>query len=111
MMAVGLAVVICWIFAAPGAVVISGMVTRKENGYISVAGPATNYLLGLIFFGLLYLYPAWSHIFSIGFQVNMWLGLFNLIPFGPLDGLKVFHGNKALWGAMVLVGVVFVFLV
>src|SRR3989344_7590074 len=48
-LAVGLAVFIGFIFAAPGAVMISGMITRKENGLISAAGPATNYVLAMIF--------------------------------------------------------------
>ena len=57
MLALGLAVLIGVIFAAPGAVMISGMVTRKENGYISVAGPLTNYILGVIFLLLLFVFP------------------------------------------------------
>lgn len=108
-LAVGLAVMVGFIFAAPGAVMISGMVTRKENGIISVAGPLTNYVLGLIFLGLLLFYPAYGSIFSIGFGINMWLGLFNLIPFGPLDGAKVFHWNKVVWGLMAAIGILFVF--
>lgn len=108
-LAVGLAVLVGFIFAAPGAVMISGMVTRKENGHISVAGPLTNYILAFIFLGLLYLFPAWNLPFSIGFSINMWLGLFNLIPFGPLDGLKIFHWNKIVWTAMAVIGILFVF--
>jgi len=108
-LALGLAVVVGFIFAAPGAVMISGMITRKENGIVSVAGPLVNYVLGLLFLGLVFLVPAWANIFMIGFSINMWLGLFNLIPFGPLDGYKVFHWSKAVWGVMVVFGVAFVF--
>src|SRR3989344_5635107 len=46
-LAVALAVFVGFIFAAPGAVMISGMITRKENGLISAAGPATNYVLAI----------------------------------------------------------------
>lgn len=108
-LAVGLAVFIGFIFAAPGAVMISGMITRKENGLISAAGPATNYILAMIFFGLLYLLPQWANVFATGFSINIWLGLFNLIPFGPLDGKKVFYWNKLVWGGMILFGVLFLF--
>lgn len=108
-LAVALAVFIGFIFAAPGAVMISGMITRKENGLISAAGPATNYVLAMLFLGLLYLLPQWSSVFATGFGINIWLGLFNLIPFGPLDGKKVFYWNKAVWGAMILFGVLFLF--
>ncbi len=108
-LALGLAVLVGFIFAAPGAVMISGMITRRENGMVSVAGPVTNYVLGLIFLGLRFVFPAWAFIFSIGFSINMWLGLFNMIPFGNLDGLKVFHWNKAVWLGMVAIGIFFVF--
>jgi len=110
-LAVGLAFFIGFIFAAPGAVMIQGMITRRENGIISAAGPAMNYVLGLIFFGLQFLNTPLRFAFSIGFAINMWLGLFNLIPFGNLDGSKVFQWDKAVWGAMVLFGIVFVFFV
>ena len=106
-LAVGLAVFIGFIFAAPGAVMISGMVTRKENGIISVAGPATNYVLAMLFLGLLWLFPQRGNIFITGFSINIWLGLFNLIPFGPLDGKKVFYWNKLVRGGMLLFGVLF----
>lgn len=108
-LAVALAVFVGFIFAAPGAVMISGMVTRKENGLISAAGPATNYVLAMLFLGLLWWFPQWGNIFSTGFSINIWLGLFNLIPFGPLDGKKVFHWNKVVWGGMLLFGVLFLF--
>jgi len=108
-LAVGLAVFIGFIFAAPGAVMISGMITRKENGIISAAGPATNYILAMLFLGLLYILPQWANVFATGFSINIWLGLFNLIPFGPLDGRKVFDWNKVVWGGMLLFGILFLF--
>ena len=108
-LALGMAAFIGLLFAAPGAVMISGMITRRENGIVSVAGPAMNYILGLLFLGLTFLIPAFESIFLIGFSINMMLGLFNMIPFGPLDGLKVFYWNKVAWGAMVVVGIFFVF--
>ena len=108
-LALGLAVLVGFIFAAPGAVMISGMITRRENGIVSVAGPVTNYVLGLMFLGLGFVFPAWAFIFSIGFSINMWLGLFNMIPFGNLDGLKVFQWSKVVWLGMVAIGIFFVF--
>lgn len=109
-LAVALAVFVGFIFAAPGAVMISGMITKKENGIISVAGPATNYVLAMLFLGLLWWFPQWGNIFGTGFSINIWLGLFNLIPFGPLDGKKVFNWNKSVWGGMLLFGALFLFL-
>jgi Zn-dependent protease len=111
-LAVGLAVFIGFIFAAPGAVMISGQITRRENGIISVAGPLTNYVLAGIFFVLSLAFAGGplTQAFSIGFGINMWLGLFNLIPFGNLDGYKVFQWNKLVWGVMVAIGVLFIFI-
>ncbi len=88
-----------FIFAAPGAVYIFGNVTRKQSGMISVAGPLTNIAVA-IFFGLI----AMANLLDIvrvaglmGFQINMFLAMFNMIPFGPLDGKKVFLWSKTAW--------------
>lgn len=108
-LALGMAILIGFIFAAPGAVMISGMITRKENGIISVAGPLTNYALALIFMGLGFLFPAIGQLTAIGFQINLWLGLFNMIPFGNFDGIKIFHWNILVWTSMVAFGVIFLF--
>ncbi|MBI4153024.1 metalloprotease, partial [Candidatus Woesearchaeota archaeon] len=90
-----------FIFAAPGAVMISGQVTRRENGLISVVGPWTNLVLALAFLGLNISVPALSLVWAYGFQINTWLALFNMIPFWLLDGRKVWMWNKAVWGATV----------
>ncbi|MBI2151562.1 metalloprotease [Candidatus Woesearchaeota archaeon] len=94
-----------FIFAAPGAVMISGMITRKENGLISVAGPATNYVLAAMFLGLNFAFPGLSILFLTGFSINAWLGLFNMIPFGNFDGSKIWAWNISAWFGMVGVGV------
>ena len=84
---------------------ISGMVTRKENGLISLAGPLTNYILASIFFAGTLLYPAGNSFFSLGFGINAWLGFFNLLPFGNFDGRKIFDWNKAIWAGMAVLGI------
>jgi Zn-dependent protease len=92
------------LFAAPGAVVISGTVTRRENGLISVAGPWTNIVLAIFFLGLQQSAPFLEIVWNFGFKVNIWLALFNMIPFWILDGKKVFDWDKIVWGATVAVG-------
>ena len=98
--AVGLALIVGFLFAAPGAVMISGNITRKENGIISAAGPLVNYALALIFMGLSVYVPA----LQLGFWINLWLGLFNMIPFGMFDGKKILYWNRYVWLGMVLFG-------
>jgi len=101
LLAIGLAA-LGFIFAAPGAVVISGEVTRKENGLIAVVGSWVNIALAIVFFLLGFVMPL--QIFSYGHQINAWLALFNMIPLWILDGKKVFVWNKAVWAITVAVG-------
>jgi len=108
-LALGLAAFIGFIFAAPGAVMISGMITRKENGIVSLAGPLTNYILAMIFLILMVFIPQLKFPFMIGFQINLWLGLFNMIPFGNFDGIKILHWNRYVWSVMVVFGMLFIF--
>ena len=118
---------------APGAVMVAGLVTRRQNGHIAVAGPLTN--LGLFVIGV----PLWGVILGItgafdGLPANggslfgrdyisegslVWqamlvdvgvywlganlvLGLFNMLPFGPLDGLKVKDWNEQAFFAVLV---------
>jgi len=100
-----------FIFAAPGAVFIQGHVSKKQNGIISAAGPATNLLLALAFFGLGYLgLPGiLGMITAYGKMINAWIGLFNLIPFGNFDGIKILRWNNIVYGVMVVVAAALVF--
>lgn len=93
-----------FVFAAPGAVMIYPRVdlwgnvkelSQKRFGIISIAGPLTNLVLAGAFFAANLLWPSW--ILLMGMQINIWLGLFNMIPFPPLDGSKVFSWNKIIW--------------
>jgi Zn-dependent protease len=101
-MAFFLAVVVGFVFAAPGAVYIQSgyrVITRRENGLISLAGPATNLALAMVFFALSFLGGPLGILGRIGFVVNTWLALFNLIPFPPLDGSKVIAWDRRIWAA------------
>ena len=100
------------LFAAPGAVYIhprSDMwgtpahISKKRMGLISLIGPAINVALAGIFFLLLFLFPAYDYIFTIGISINLVLALFNMIPFPPLDGSKVFAWDKRIWIGFVIV--------
>ncbi len=96
--------VLGFIFAAPGATYIQGAnVSEKEYGIISIAGPLTNIAIAVAFL-LVGLVGIGGHltaeIASIGFPINLFLALFNMLPLMPLDGAKVFRWNKAYWSAI-----------
>ncbi len=88
-----------FLFAAPGAVYIFDHVSRKQNGLISLAGPATNVVLGVlfIFLGLLFDGAFFSRLFLSAASINFFLGFFNMIPIFPLDGSKVLAWNGLVW--------------
>lgn len=96
------------IFAAPGAVMIQGRVTPRENGLISLAGPATNIAIALVAWPFAWSVNADSLVPAIASRValiNAFLCLFNLVPLGPLDGRKVWRWSKLAYTASVLVAV------
>ncbi|MDH5460005.1 MAG: hypothetical protein OEY95_04155 [Candidatus Bathyarchaeota archaeon] len=82
---------------SPGAVMVGGFVDRERMGKISIAGPATNIMLSTIFLAAAFLLPQNTQIFVFGAIFNAWIALFNLIPFGMLDGFKIFLWNKKMW--------------
>lgn len=102
-----------FLFAAPGAVYIYGEnIDRRQNGLISVAGPATNIAAGL-FFGFLSFVSANPFVVAIAYPamfINFWLAFFNLIPVPPLDGSKVFAWNPIIWIALFIPLILFIFI-
>jgi Zn-dependent protease len=79
---------------SPGAVMIAGSGTRETVGKIAVSGPLTNILLST---GCILIATVTQDIFWFIAFINAFLAAFNLIPFGIMDGLKVFRWNKAFW--------------
>lgn len=71
---------------------------RRGMLLVSFAGPAANFLLALLFSLLLRVLPSPSMtdlstmLFYIIIVVNVYLGLFNLLPIYPLDGEKILVG-------------------
>jgi len=92
------------VFAAPGAVMIDGLITNEQNGKIAVAGPLVNIVLaGLflllgLFLGSFNLFaPLLQNIVGYGIGINAWLALFNMLPIPPLDGSKVIRWSLPAW--------------
>lgn len=83
-------------FIAPGAVFfISGSISERRSGKISLVGPLTNVALGAGF--ILAYFASGSDLMIIGARFNGWIAVFNLIPFMMLDGAKIFAWNKLAW--------------
>lgn len=100
-MALMMAVLVGIVFAAPGAVYISGNVTEEQNGKISAIGPMINVLFAAIFFPLVFVTTGiFLTICFFIYQINAFLGAFNLIPIGPLDGAKVLKWNVGVFIAL-----------
>lgn len=105
------------IFAAPGAVYISGdtEISKKQNGKISIVGPLTNMALAFLFLVLTvigviisFIVNSDAHLMNtpvgylvyaglIGFLVNSFMAAINMLPIGIFDGAKVFRWNKIVW--------------
>jgi Zn-dependent protease len=98
--------------AAPGAVWHRGYLTTRQGGMIALAGPATNLALAVLFLLLSFAIPAGGFLSAmafVGYQINAWLGLFNMIPAGPFDGAKVLNWSPVVFGVTVAIAIVLVF--
>lgn len=116
--AVVMSIFLGFFIALPGAVFIYGYPTKKENGVISLAGPLTNLVIGVLsltagvgmwltfgfyngvpesIFGFLFT------IFSLVGFVNIFLGAFNMIPVMPFDGAKIWKWSKVVYLIMAFV--------
>jgi Zn-dependent protease len=85
----------------PGAVQVTGDTKPSNMGKIALAGPLVNLIQALLFIILAnLLIPTTDIVFRlliVAAYLNAFLGVFNLIPLGPLDGLKVVRWNKPLY--------------
>ena len=97
------------VFGAPGAVYIAPAAVayygydatirprdpEQENMIISAAGPGINLAFAVAFLSLFLFAPSGflSVVGLFGFELNVGLGSFNMIPVPPLDGSKIFRKN------------------
>ncbi len=100
------------VFAAPGAVMISGHVNKSRNGKISAAGPIVNLVLALVFLALFFMQPSnlYKSLAYYGFVINSWLALFNMVPFWLFDGYKILKWSKLVYSCIVAAALAFMLL-
>jgi len=98
-----------FIFAAPGAVMISGRVNKTKNGKISAAGPIVNLILASLFLALTFMQlpKLFEQMAYYGFLINSWLALVNMIPFWLFDGQKILRWNKIAYISIIIVAFAF----
>ncbi len=88
---------------APGAMMIGGTLRNKKDIVtISVAGPITNFVYSSVFLGIALTLPVpiqWTFVLFFAAYINAFMAVFNLVPFGILDGFKIFSLNKKIWVA------------
>ncbi|MFA5267741.1 MAG: site-2 protease family protein [Methanoregula sp.] len=116
LIAIVLASLVGFVFAAPGATVIYNNspdgrgLSREQNGKISAAGPAVNLLLCILFGALLVLSGGLTsmngnilaQIGLAGIQINAMIAAFNMLPLSILDGNKVFSWNIPVFFILIL---------
>ncbi len=97
-----------FIIAAPGAVYIRGNITKEKNGKISLAGPVTNIILGILFLILLFTLRSegiFRAFLGFGLTINSLLAAFNMIPAVPFDGSKVIAWNKKVYYIILILAI------
>ena len=94
---------------SPGAMMIAGSPNKDEIVKISIAGPITNITLSTVLFALAFALPIplpYAFMLFFAAYINAFMAVFNLLPFGVLDGYKIFSMNKKLWVAAFIPSVI-----
>jgi Zn-dependent protease len=119
LVAVALASLVGFVFAAPGATVIYSNtgdgrgLSREQNGKISAAGPVVNLILCVLFAIIFVIAGGLAAVktgnMSIlaelglaGVQINAMIATFNMLPISILDGNKVFSWNVPVFILLIL---------
>ncbi|WNZ28325.1 MAG: hypothetical protein IAX21_06525 [Candidatus Bathyarchaeota archaeon] len=88
---------------SPGAVMIAGSGNLETIGKVAVSGPITN--IGLSVICAFIAAVTNQGLFWVVAFINAFLATFNLIPFGIIDGMKIYKWNKLVWATVFAVAV------
>jgi Zn-dependent protease len=90
---------------SPGVVMISGVARLGELGKSAIAGPCVNVAFCGAFLGLTLVPSPSPSLFALIAFINATIAVFNLIPVGILDGLKIYTWNRKIWALAFAVAV------
>ena len=106
-----------FLLALPGATYIyTNSFTKKENGYVSLAGPLTNFIIFIIFYilNIAFFSNANVHLSNLTLTtyaalavqttmfISILLAFYNMLPIYPLDGSKILAWNKPVYAILIV---------
>ena len=106
-----------FLLALPGATYIyTNSFTKKENGYVSLAGPLTNFIIFIIFYVLNIAFFSNANIHlsnltlttyaALAVQTTMFISIllafYNMLPIYPLDGSKILAWNRPVYAILIV---------
>jgi Zn-dependent protease len=107
LLALLMAVTVGFVFAAPGAVYIYGINDEKKDAKISLSGPFANIAVAVV--SLISYRISFIPLLAQVAYISAFIGVFNLLPFGPLDGNKIFRHEKIWWVLLIAIGAIIIF--
>lgn len=79
-----------------------GELSPKVQGLISLAGPVASLLLALLFLLLMSIDIRQVNLGLTGFKMSMLACVYSLMPFEPMEGMRILKWNKPVWGLIFL---------